>query len=335
MASKPVVALAVSPEMYKKMFRIEDLDRLHSVATVRGPLPANAQFDDYRKLVADANVMITGWGTTRITQPLLAAAPKLKLIAHSAGSVKGIVDEMVYDKGVRVTTAAGANAISVAQFTVGMIVTMLKQIPWIATAYAKGDVEEVRRRRPAIRELMDISVGIIAASRVGREVIAMLKTYPRLNIKVYDPYVKPDQAQQMGVELVSLQEACRCDVVSIHAPNIPETHKMFNARTLALLPDHCVLINTARGALIDEEALVMELKRRPLYACLDVTDPEPMKPDSPLRTAPNVILTPHIAGAIQQACRDMGCLAIDETLRFAAGQKLQHEVTREMLPTQA
>ncbi|HEY0009836.1 MAG TPA: hydroxyacid dehydrogenase [Tepidisphaeraceae bacterium] len=335
MASKFVVALALSPEMAKKMFRIEDLDRLHSVVTVRGPLPSNPQFDDYRKIVADANILITGWGTMRINQPLLAAAPKLKLIAHSAGSVKGIVDETVYDRGIRVTTAASANAISVAQYTVAMITAMLKQVPWIGTAYARGEVEEVRRRRSVIRELMDLNIGIIAASRVGREVIAMLKAYPRLTIKCYDPYLTPEQAQELGVELVSLNDACRCDVVSIHAPNIPETNRMFNARTLALLPDHCVLINTARGALIDEEALVAELKRRPLYACLDVTDPEPPKPDSPLRTAPNLILTPHIAGALQQACRDMGQLAIDEALRFAAGQKLHHEVTRAMLPTQA
>jgi phosphoglycerate dehydrogenase-like enzyme len=186
-----------------------------------------------------------------------------------------------------------------------------------------------------MRELQDMDVGIIAASRVGREVIAMLKTYSRINIKCYDPYLKPEAAEKLGVTLVSLQEACRCEVVSIHAPNIPETNRMFNARTLALLPDNAVLINTARGALVDEDALVNELKRRPLYACLDVTDPEPPKPDSPLRTAPNLILTPHVAGAVQQGCRDMGQLAIDEVLRFIAGEKLQHEVTREMMPTQA
>lgn len=335
MASKPVVGLALGPEMCKKMFRIEDLDRLHSIAAVRGPLPASAGVDDYRKILAEAQVLITGWGTMRLTTPILASAPKLKLIAHSAGTVKSLVDDSAYDRGIRVSTAASANAIAVAQYTVGMIVSMLKQIPWIGPAYARGDAEELKKRRGVCRELMDMDVGLIAASRVGREVIHILKTFPRLTLKCYDPFLTPEAAEKLGVVPVSLQEACRCEVVSIHAPNIEATKKMFNARTLALLPDHAVLINTSRGALVDEDALVTELKKRPLYVCLDVTDPEPPKPDSPLRTAPNLILTPHIAGAMQQACKDMGSLAIEEVLRFLAGEKLHHEVTREMLPTQA
>ncbi len=335
MASKPVVGIALSPEMCKRMFRIEDLDRLHAFAAVRGPLPVDATVDDYRKILADAQVLITGWGTMRMSQPMLAAAPRLKLVAHSAGSVKSIIDETAYDRGLRVTTAASANAVSVAQFTVSMMVSMLKQIPWISAAYARGDHDEVRRRRAVIRELMDMDVGIIAASRVGREVINILRTYPRVNIKCYDPHLSPEAADKLGVIPSSLQEVCRCEVVSLHAPNIAETHRMFGPRALALLPDHAVFINTSRGALVDEEALANEMKRRPLYACLDVTDPEPPKPDSPLRTISNVILTPHIAGAMQQACKDMGQLAIDEAMRFFNGEKLHHEVTREMLPTQA
>jgi phosphoglycerate dehydrogenase-like enzyme len=96
-----------------------------------------------------------------------------------------------------------------------------------------------------------------------------------------------------------------------------------------------VLVNTSRGTLIDESALVAELKRRQLYVALDVTDPEPPAPDSPLRTAPNLVLTPHIAGALRQGRLDMGQIAIEETLRFLKGEPLQHEVTRAMLPTQA
>ena len=333
--SKPIVCLALSQEMTRKMFRIETLDRLHSVAAVRGPLPSGCKLDDLRPILAEAKVVITGWGTPRLSNPVLAEAQKLKFIAHSAGSIRGVVDEAAFDRGIKVSTAASANAVSVAQFVVGMMVSLLKQMPWLPTAYAKGDREEVRKRHPHCRELMDMDIGLIAASRVGREVIALLKHYPRLRLKVYDPYLSAAAAEELGVDLVTLQDACRCEVVSVHAPNIPETYRMFNARTLALLPDHGIFINTSRGALVDEAALVAELYRRPLYAALDVTDPEPPLADSPLRTAPNLVLTPHIAGALQQACRDMGELAIGETLRFLAGQPLQCEVTREMLPTQA
>ena len=110
---------------------------------------------------------------------------------------------------------------------------------------------------------------------------------------------------------------------------------MLNAKTLSLLPDHAVLINTSRGSVIDEAALIAETRRRPLYVYLDVTDPEPPAPDSPLRRERNILLTPHIAGGMNQARRDMGRLAIAETIGFLRGDPLEHEVTREMLPTQA
>ncbi len=115
---------------------------------------------------------------------------------------------------------------------------------------------------------------------------------------------------------------------------------MLNARVLSLLPDHAVFINTSRGALVDEAALVAEVRRRPLYVLLDVTDPEPAAPDSPLRTVPNILLTPHIAGVTPRsggvnrpAARAMGRLAIEQVLRFLRREPLEHEVTREMLAT--
>ena len=152
---------------------------------------------------------------------------------------------------------------------------------------------------------------------------------------MYDPYLSDEGAKLLGVEKASLEDVCRCDVVSIHAPNLPETRHMSNPAPLALLPHHAVLISTSGGALVDEAALATEVRRRPLYVLLDVTDPEPPALDSPLRREPNILLTPHLAGAMHQARRDMGHLAIEETLRFLRGEPLRHEVTREMLATQA
>jgi phosphoglycerate dehydrogenase-like enzyme len=166
-------------------------------------------------------------------------------------------------------------------------------------------------------------------------VIRLLRAYPRLRVLVYDPYLRAADAKSLGVESVTLEEVCRCDVLTVHGPTTAETTQMLNAKTLALLPDHAVLLNTSRGTLIDEAALVAEVRRRPLYVYLDVTDPEPPAPGSPITREPNIILTPHIAGAMGQARRDMGRMAIEETLRFLGGEPLQHEVTREMLPTQA
>jgi phosphoglycerate dehydrogenase-like enzyme len=332
MASKPVVALALSQDMCGQMFFPEDLARLRDAAEVLDA-PIRPEPPVVGPMLRDATVAITGWGSPPFDDAMLECAPHLRLLAHSAGSVKPIVGPAVYDRGVRVITAAAANATPVAEFTVAMMVAMLKQVPWIATAYAAGDPDA--RARNHVRELRDMTVGLIGASRVGREVIRMLRTYPRLGIKLFDPHVGSDEAKLLGTELASVEDVCRCDVISVHAPNLPETRHIINARTLALMPDHAVLINTARGALIDEDALVAEVRKRPLYVLLDVTDPEPPLPDSPLRTQPRIILTPHIAGSTHQARRDMGRLAVEEVLRFLDGKPLQHEVTREMLPTQA
>jgi phosphoglycerate dehydrogenase-like enzyme len=322
---KPVVALALSTRTHGIMFTPADLKRLQEAATVVGPSLDPA-------VLADAVVAITGWGSPGFDADLLARAPRLKLIAHSAGTVKNIVSDAVYDRGIRVTTSAAANAAPVAETTVAMMVIMLKRIPWLFAS--RGDRSIVQAIGP-IRELCELDVGIISASRVGREVIRLLRSYDRLRLRVYDPTLTPTDAAALGVEVSTLEDVCRCDVVTCHAPSIPATHHLLNARTLTLLPDHAVLINTARGSIIDEAALVAEVRRRPLYVYLDVTDPEPPPPDSPMTKEPNILLTPHIAGGMQQGRLDMGRLAIDQALAFLAGQPLQHEVTKEMLPTQA
>jgi phosphoglycerate dehydrogenase-like enzyme len=334
MPSKPTVVLLLPDHIARQMFTAVQLKRLTDVATVVGPVMSTdgARYSD---AMGVATAVITGWRTPPIDGAILSIGPNVKLIAHSAGSVKNLVNDDVYDRGIRVTTAAGGNAYPVAQFTVATIISLLKQVPWIAPAYARGDQEEYLRRKALCRELQDLNVGVIGASRVGREVIKILKTCPRLSIKLYDPHLSDQLAAKLGVEKCPLEEVCACEVVTVHAPSIPETRHMMNARTLALLPDHAVLVNTSRGSLIDEAALVNEVKRRPLYVALDVTDPEPPAPDSPLRTLPNIILTPHIAGALKQGRLDMGQIAIEETLRFLNGEPLQHEVTRAMLPTQA
>jgi phosphoglycerate dehydrogenase-like enzyme len=330
MSSKPVVAMALSRAMHDVMFTVDDLARLREVATVVGPAETGGAAH-VRPLLKDATVAVTGWGTARFDETLLAHASKLKLIAHSAGTVKNLVEDAVYDRGIRVTNSAAANAPPVAETTVAMMVVMLKRIPWLLATY--GDKSAIRTG--PVRELRDLCVGLIGASRVGREVIRLLEAFPRLRVLVYDPFLTEPEACDLGVEIASLEDVCRCDVVSCHAPSLPTTYHMLNARTLALLPDHAVLINTSRGALIDEAALVAEVRRRPLYVYLDVTEPEPTPPDSPLRGQPNILVTPHIAGGMNQGRKDMGRMAIDEAIHFLNGEPLEQEVTRDMLLTQA
>jgi phosphoglycerate dehydrogenase-like enzyme len=121
----------------------------------------------------------------------------------------------------------------------------------------------------------------------------------------------------------------RSDVDTLHAPALPETHYLLDARRLALLRDGAVLVNTARGALVDPEALVRELVAGRIDAVLDVTEPEVLPPDSPLYELPNVFLTPHVAGALGSERARLVELALDEIARFVRGEPLQHEVRLE------
>src|SRR6185436_20171790 len=131
--------------------------------------------------LARADAIITGWGSPKFDEVLVAAAPRLKLIAHSAGSIKPVVSDAVFDGGIHITTAAAANATVVAEFTIAMMQMMLKQVPWISAAYKSGDNAA---RNDRIRELRDITVGLISASRVGREVIRLLRGFQRIRVKV-------------------------------------------------------------------------------------------------------------------------------------------------------
>jgi phosphoglycerate dehydrogenase-like enzyme len=142
-----------------------------------------------------------------------------------------------------------------------------------------------------------------------------------------DPYVTAADAAELGAELVELPDLFRrSDVVSVHAPALPETRGLVSAALLALLPDGATLINTARGALIDEYALIAQLRTGRISAVLDVTEPEPPAVDSPLWQLPNVLLTPHAAGALGTELFRLGTCAADELARFAAGEPLAFAV---------
>jgi phosphoglycerate dehydrogenase-like enzyme len=169
-------------------------------------------------------------------------------------------------------------------------------------------------------------VGVIGASRVGRRLLELLRPFD-LTVLLHDPYVSPAEAAALGAESLSLEDLLRhSDIVSLHAPDIPATHHMLDRDRLALVRDGGVLVNTARGALVDHEALTDELVSGRLNAVLDVTDPEPLPAGSPLYHLPNVFLTPHIAGSLGNELERLGRIVVEELERLAAGVPPLHEV---------
>ena len=172
------------------------------------------------------------------------------------------------------------------------------------------------------------TVGIVGASRIGRRVIELLRHFD-YRILLYDPLVGPEGAAALGAEKADLDPLmARSDIVSLHAPSLPETRHMIDARRLSLMKEGATLINTARGALVDEAALIDRLKTGAIHAVIDVTDPEVPEASSPLYDLPNVFLTPHIAGAIGLERTRLGEMAVDEIARFVAGRPLDFEIRK-------
>jgi phosphoglycerate dehydrogenase-like enzyme len=269
--------------------------------------------------IETVEILLTGWGCPPVTAEVLATAPHLRAIVHAGGGVKGHVTDACWERGILVSTAADANAVPVAEYTLAMILIANKGVQRAARAYAE-------RRGPMdlVTELPGVgnyrkTVGIVGASRIGRRVIELLAPFD-LDVLVHDPYL-PDS--------VALDELiARSDVVSIHAPALPSTRHLIDARRLALLRDGATLINTARGSLVDHDALVAELTTGRIDAVIDVTDPhEPLPPDSPLYELPNVTLTPHIAGALGVELHRLGDSAVAEIERYARGEPFAHPVT--------
>jgi phosphoglycerate dehydrogenase-like enzyme len=323
---RPVVVLAMFGALAPALLD-EVMPRLTALADVPDPAPLE-RFDEPRAeaLLGRADVLLTGWACPPIDDSVLQRSPRLGLIAHAAGTVKDHITPAVWERGVRVSSAAAANAVPVAEFTLAAMLFANKQV------FAAH--ERYRRKRIDLMLPLDAgnrgkTMGIVGASRVGRLVIELLAPF-ELDVVVYDPTITDDDARAMGAERVELDELlARSDVVSLHVPAVPATTNMIDRRALALMRDGATLVNTARGAVVDHDALIAELGTRRINAVLDVTLPEPLPADSPLFDMPNVFLTPHIAGAAGTEIPRLAELAVDEIERWAKGDPLEHEVLAE------
>jgi len=330
---RPKLIFAYDPRKTNHVFEDDALERLGRSCEIlsRAPLASFSAPDD-RALLAQAQVLVTGWGCPMLTPDVLRSAPHLKLIAHAAGTVKYTVDPTAYAMGIRVTHAAEANAVPVAEFTLAAILFANKRVFELRDVYR----DDPTRRRAY--QLMDEpignfrrTVGLVGASRIGRRVAALLAGFD-LNVLLYDPFVQPDDPVAQQAELVDLDALmARSDVVSVHAPSLPSTRGMIGSRQLKLMQDGAAFINTARGALVDEAALLTELQTGRIHAVIDVTDPEVPPANSPFFSLPNVFLTPHVAGAIGTERARLGLMAIEEVERFARGEPMLYEIEPELL----
>ncbi|MPY58044.1 hydroxyacid dehydrogenase [Streptomyces spongiae] len=331
----PSALFAMDPVHLPELFPPRVMNRLRQFAHIDPALVAqDLGSPEVAGVLGRTEVLITGWGGPRIDQDVLDAAPRLRVILHAAGSVRHMIGDAFWRSGLSISSAAQANALPVAEYTLAAILFAGKDVLGLRErfrdrhAYPGPDERKVLgnfRRR----------VGVIGASRIGRRLLDLLRPFD-LEVSLYDPYVDAAQAKALGAVPLPLNDLLRSsDIVTLHAPDLPETHHMLNRERLALIPDGGVLINTSRGALVDHAALTDELLSGRISAMLDVTEPEPLPAESPLYRLPNVLLTPHVAGSVGNELERLGITVVDELERLAAGLPLAHQVHQAELTNSA
>lgn len=332
--TRHTLAWLVQPELTDLMLTQNDrrlIDALMDVTWWQGAQPPSA--GEARAALSHAQSAVVSWGAPRMTDDVLAAAPHLTRLHYAAGSVKPIVDEAIWTRGIRLTSASAALAENVAEYTLGLIILGLYNFWALTDAVSQGQWVHRAGSLGEPRALINTTIGILGAGQAGRRVMRLLQNFP-CRVLLYDPFVSADVAQLLGATKATLEELlAQSDVVSVHIPNLPETQHLLNAGTLTLMRDDAVLINTARGAIIDESALIDELQKGRFFALLDVTNPEPPAPDHPFRHLPNVRLAPHIAGGVNNGRQQIGRLILEQLQRDITGQEPLYEVTQDMLAT--
>lgn len=316
---------AFPPDVMRRLTALVELDPALTLTAFDHPAA--------RAALRHAEILISGWGCPRVDAAVLDAAPNLRACVHAAGTVKNHLDPVVFQRGLAVSSAASANAVPVAEYTVAMLILGAKQAFARAARYARDPA--VAAAASADSGLFGCTVGVIGASRIGRLVLQRLRAFDVTPL-LHDPYVSAREARQLGADLVDLDTLCRRgDLVTVHAPALPETRHLLDARRLALLRDGAVVINTARGSLLDTAALARECAGGRISAVLDVTDPEPLPAGHPLLSMPNVFVTPHIAGAQGRELRRLGEFATAEVSRLVRGEPLQGAVDAAQLALNA
>lgn len=279
------------------------------------------------EILEDVNVLVGSWGIPNLSESLLSAMPNLRLVLYGAGSIRSVTSDAFWNRGIPISSAWEANGIPVSEFTLGAILLSLKHV-WRASR----EVKEARsfgvsRHSPGN---FGSTVGLLSLGVIGRLTLERLRGFD-VKILACDPLVSPEEVRSLGAIPVGLDQLFEeSDVVSVHTPWLPETEQMLRGHHFERMKQGATLINTARGAIIHEPELIEVLLRRPdLQALLDVTYPEPPVPGSELYDLPNVVLTPHIAGAIDRECGRLGQLMLEELQRFLRHEPLRYVISRE------
>jgi len=301
---KPVVLIA-------EQLAQSALDALGSEVEVRHV--DGADRDALLPALSDADAVLIR-SATRMDAQALAAAPQLKVVARAGIGLDNVDVPAATAKGVLVVNAPQSNIITAAEHAVALLLSVARQVPAADASLRAG---EWKRSRFTGVEIADKTVGVVGLGRIGQLFAARIAAFGTTVI-AYDPYLQPARAAALGVRLVDLPTLlATADIISIHLPRTPETLGLIGAAELATVKPGVIIVNAARGGLIDEQALADALADgRVAGAGIDVFVNEPLGPDSPLRTAPNTVLTPHLGASTTEA-QDKAGTAVARSVKLA------------------
>ena len=250
------------------------------------------------RALASAQALIVR-SETRVTADLLTRGPNLRVIARAGTGVDNIDVHAATRRGIAVMNAPGANTVSAAEHAMGLLLAQARHIPWAAEAMRRGEWD---RKRFEGTELRGKTIGIVGLGRIGGHVAQLARAFG-MQVVGHDPYLSPERAAELQLKLLPLEQLLRqADVVTLHVAHTEQTHHLINAARLKLMKPTAVLVNTARGELVDEAALADAVREKRIGgAAIDVFAVEPLPADAPLRKLERVILTPHLAASTAEA----------------------------------
>ncbi|MBW9222983.1 phosphoglycerate dehydrogenase [Methanothermococcus sp. SCGC AD-155-E23] len=319
-----MVKILITDEIHEEAVEI-----LRKVGDVE--IATNLSKEELKRKIEDVDVIVVRSGT-KLTRDILEYAKKLKIIARAGVGVDNIDVEYATERGIIVVNSPDASSISVAELTMGLMLAAARNIPQATASLKRGEWD--RKSFKGI-ELYGKTLGVIGLGRIGQQVVKRAKAFG-MNIVGYDPYIPEEVARDLGVKLLDdLNELCKVsDIITLHVPLTPKTRHIIGKEQISLMKRNAIIVNCARGGLIDERALYEALKEgRIRAAALDVFEEEPPR-NNPLLTLDNVIGTPHQGASTEEAQKSAGIIVAEQIVKILRGEPAENVVNLPAIPSE-
>ena len=307
-------------------FTPENIERMNALGeVVWNPYDRHLTPEELRDALVDVDACFCCWGVPAFDATVLEKANKMKVIAYVGGSVNYVSTEESYKRGIICLSGNEEFARSVAEGNLGYIIAALRKLPQTVNQMAE---EGWQTNYVRTESLIEQNVGIIGLGTISRYLISYLKPF-NCNIKLFSNHTSDEEAAALGVEKVSLEEMFKtCKIISVNSSRTPKNFHMVNDELMSLLRPDCLIVNTSRGSLIDEEALAKHLQAGHFRAILDVYEVEPLPMESPLRGLENCILIPHRGGPTTDRRGAAARIVIEDVKSIMEGREPKNAVTQ-------